>query len=307
MLSIIIPVYNVEAYLVRCLDSVLNQKNADFEILLVNDGATDSSGAICEDYARRDNRIHLINKENGGLSSARNAGIRQAQGEYLLFLDSDDYLVPDVLRKIQETLCNNPCDVFVGCAKTANEQGPVADKGKYAITPQRMSGKEYLKCMQRQYVQVSFCAQFLLCRRAFVEENALRFQEGILHEDELWTPILLLKAERVYYSGIYFYNHFERSGSIMHSKNHDRRVASVMKICQQLQQIYGEYPKEETTYLRDRMSMIYLSTARYVNNVREYIAPLGRAFPMKNARKLRTLCKSVLFFLMPAQYIKWLQ
>lgn len=304
MLSIIIPVYNVEEYLARCLDSVLSQKEAVFEIILVNDGATDSSGDICEAYASRDSRIRLINKENGGLSSARNAGIECAVGEYLLFLDSDDYIVPGVLCQIQEALQNNPCDVFVGCAKTVNEQGPVADKAKYAITPQRMSGKEYLKRLDEQKISVSFCAQFMICRREFVEEYALRFQEGILHEDELWSPLLLLKAEQVYYSGIYFYNHFQRTGSIMHSRNYDRRVESVKYLCTELQQIYHQYPRAETKYLRERLAMIYLSTARYVKNVRDYIAPVGRAFPVKNARKFRTLCKGVLFFLTPKQYIK---
>ena len=91
-LSVIVPVYNVAAYLPRCVDSLLEQNGVELEILLVDDGSTDASGSICDGYAARDSRVKVIHKENGGLSSARNAGLDAAEGEYLTFVDSDDYL-----------------------------------------------------------------------------------------------------------------------------------------------------------------------------------------------------------------------
>ena len=93
-LSVIVPVYNVEAYLARCVDSILAQSFADFELILVNDGTRDGSVSIMEDYAHRDGRVRLVHKENGGLSSARNAGLAVANGEYVIFIDSDDWIAP---------------------------------------------------------------------------------------------------------------------------------------------------------------------------------------------------------------------
>ena len=103
VISVIVPVYNVEKVLYHCIDSILNQSFVDFEILLVNDGSTDNSGRICDKYAEKDTRVKVIHKQNGGVSSARNAGIEAAQGEYICFVDSDDYLESNYLKELIET------------------------------------------------------------------------------------------------------------------------------------------------------------------------------------------------------------
>ena len=95
LLSVIVPVYNVENYLSRCVDSILSQSGVTLEVLLVDDGSTDASGKICDSYAARDDRVKVIHKENGGLSSARNTGLDRASGDYVTFVDSDDYLEPE--------------------------------------------------------------------------------------------------------------------------------------------------------------------------------------------------------------------
>ena len=102
-LSVIVPVYNVESYLSRCVDSILVQKVDGMEIILVNDGSRDSSGTICDEYARKDSRIRVLHKENGGLSSARNAGLDICRGEYIAFVDSDDWIEPDAYEKMLKT------------------------------------------------------------------------------------------------------------------------------------------------------------------------------------------------------------
>ena len=104
MVSIIIPVYNVKPYLKRCVESVLNQSYTDFESILVDDGSTDGSSVICDEYLERDSRIRVIHKENGGLSDARNAGIKAAVGEYILFVDSDDFLNTDALDTLTKEI-----------------------------------------------------------------------------------------------------------------------------------------------------------------------------------------------------------
>lgn len=113
MISIIIPIYNSDKYLLECLNSVINQSFLDFEVLCVNDGSTDRSKDICEQYVRKDKRFRLYNQENAGVSVARNLGIEQAQGEYLCFLDSDDVIAKDFLRNLFDRMqgCNSYLDV----------------------------------------------------------------------------------------------------------------------------------------------------------------------------------------------------
>ena len=103
-ISIVVPLYNVENYLSRCIDSILCQKCSDFELLLVDDGSQDRSGQICDEYALKDNRIRVYHKKNGGVSSARNLGLEKANGEWICFVDADDYVKPDFLSSIQQYL-----------------------------------------------------------------------------------------------------------------------------------------------------------------------------------------------------------
>ena len=119
-ISVIVPVYNTEQYLHRCIDSVLAQTYKDFELLLIDDGSTDSSGAICDEYAAKDARVKVFHKENGGVSSARRIGVEQSHGEFIYFVDSDDAILPDTL----EMMCNymtNGVDVVVFDSKHNGE------------------------------------------------------------------------------------------------------------------------------------------------------------------------------------------
>src|SRR5690554_6730418 len=112
-ISIIIPVYNVEEYLPRCIDSVLIQRNIQFEVVLVNDGSTDSSGLICDEYAQADNRVKVFHQLNSGVSSARNLGIENATGEWICFVDADDWIEPDSLEKILNINDNRESDFII--------------------------------------------------------------------------------------------------------------------------------------------------------------------------------------------------
>lgn len=113
-ISVIIPVYNVESYLEKCVDSVCNQSYKNLEIILVNDGSTDNSGILCEQFAKRDSRIKLIKQENGGISAARNVGIKQSSGNYLFFVDSDDFICDDLIEKLYLGLVDYECQIAIG-------------------------------------------------------------------------------------------------------------------------------------------------------------------------------------------------
>lgn len=221
ILSIIIPVYNVESYVERCLESVHAQMMEGVEVIVVDDGSTDTSYEKCIPYS---SVFSLFHKENGGLSDARNYGIKHAHGKYLMFLDSDDSLVPGSLEKVVAVLEAN-CDVEVFAAYP--EELPVRK-----ITDLRngvYTGIDYVKLASRAGI-FYVCAPFYIVSAEFLEENNLRFKQGILHEDSLWTPILLARAQKVCKTSIVFYSRFVREGSITHSKDNLSRRAVSMRI-----------------------------------------------------------------------------
>ena len=119
-ISVIVPVYNVEKYLSRCVDSILNQTFTDFECILVDDGSPDNCGKICDEYAKKDKRVKVIHKQNGGLSDARNTGLDIAGGEYIYFLDSDDYVEYNLLEKLNDTICVCNAEMIVFGYKVEN-------------------------------------------------------------------------------------------------------------------------------------------------------------------------------------------
>lgn len=118
LISIIVPIYNKEDYLPQCLDSIINQSYTNFEVLLVNDGSTDSSGIICQEYAERDSRFRYIEKENGGVSSARNLGLERSEGAYITFIDSDDWVEFNYLEVLYNALRENNADVAISSYKS---------------------------------------------------------------------------------------------------------------------------------------------------------------------------------------------
>lgn len=187
-LSIIIPVYNVEKYLDDCLKSIIKQYIEEIEIILIDDGSTDKSGYICDKYSKDYEYIHVIHKENGGLSSARNVGIKEARGEYIWFVDSDDYIANNAIVKIMDKI-SDEVDLVIGsyCA-IYNDGKLVYDyllEPTYDINPY-----EYFYNIG----SASYAAVRFICRRKFILDNNIFFTEGIYHEDEDWTPRVLCNA-----------------------------------------------------------------------------------------------------------------
>ncbi len=124
-ISVIVPVYKVEKYLRRCVDSILSQSFTDFELLLTDDGSPDNCPAICDNYAAKDSRVRVIHKENGGLSSARNAALNICEGKYICFVDSDDYISPDMFEKLLSAAKNNDCEVAI-CGQFTERDGQIS-------------------------------------------------------------------------------------------------------------------------------------------------------------------------------------
>ena len=195
--SVIIPVYNVEPYLRECLDSVVNQTLRDIEIICVNDGSTDNSGAILAEYAARDERIIVITQENRGLSAARNVGIDAAKGKYIYFIDSDDYIDLDALEVLYNRAEKLALDAllfdYVNFCDGMEGDPEQLVRGEY---PDIYSGVELMKKL-RDDATYSVPVWNGLITRDFLQKAGLKFLEGIIYEDHLFTALLLLKADRV--------------------------------------------------------------------------------------------------------------
>ena len=186
-LSIIIPIYNVEAYLSGCLDSVLDPGLRDYEIIAVNDGSTDGSARIARDYAARyPDLIRLVEQSNGGLGCARNTGLAHARGDYVLFLDSDDSLAPGALPEILEAL-ERDCDVIVFDFTSVDEQGGVLSETSGSGGPGVFSLADY----PRQLLEAPN-AWNKLWRRSLFTESGIRFPDRLWFEDVATTPRLYL-------------------------------------------------------------------------------------------------------------------
>ena len=238
--SVVVPVYNVEAYLRECVDSVLCQTMQNFEVILVDDGATDSSGVICDEYDEQDARIRVIHQPNGGLSVARNTGLDAATGEYVYFLDSDDYIADNTLARLCDKAELEKADVvffdatvfFDGCEPDPKVYQYHRTK-EYATKP----GKEQLlELLETDEYRTA--VPLMLLRRDYMLRNHLRFRPGILHEDELFTFYVYYANGTVAHCHEEFYARRMRAASIMTGASMCRRYESVYTIYMELSEKY---------------------------------------------------------------------
>ncbi|MBO5342418.1 MAG: glycosyltransferase [Lachnospiraceae bacterium] len=219
LISVIIPVYNVETYLQRCLESVVNQTYCNLEIILVDDGSTDSSGAICDSYAYKDKRICVIHKENGGLSDARNHGLSKAQGAYIFFVDADDYIAPETLEILYERMRKDNSDMAVCSYRYVDENGEfVIDKnGENPICDEVLTGAEAIHKLEHHKKWYFTVVWNKLYRRYLFEH--IQFLQGKYHEDEYIAHHIYNHCNRISFIHDELYYYVQRTGSITDVKN----------------------------------------------------------------------------------------
>lgn len=219
-ISIIIPVYNVELYLSRCIESVLCQTYKNFELILINDGSTDNSLKICKLYQERDNRIKLIDKCNEGVSSARNEGLNIAQGEYITFVDSDDYIHEKYLEKLLFVMNEKNCDMVYCSYKNVWDND-------FAIVSGTQSIKTFkgIECFQGLYSSnpENLIVPWGKLYKSTLFHN-LRYEVGKIHEDEFMVHRILSKCNVVCYFDYTLYFYYQRKGSIMNSNFNPNRL-----------------------------------------------------------------------------------
>lgn len=218
--SIVAPVYNVREYLEKCVSSILSQTERDFELLLVDDGSTDGSGALCDRLAESDPRIRAIHQENQGLGGARNTGIREAKGRWLLLVDSDDWIDPEVLEKSLEAGERENADMVIFGFRTVDSEGNVL--GTFVESPEKnraLSPKEH-----KEAFLIAPSAWNKLYRRELFVRTGLEYPSRVWYEDLRTTPKLTAASGSVVFLDYVGYNYLQRPGSIMNSGNIGRNA-----------------------------------------------------------------------------------
>ena len=213
-ISIIVPVYNVEKYLKECIESILSQTYKNIEIILIDDGSTDNSGKICDEYLKKDSRVKVIHKENGGLSDARNTGIEIASGKYIGFVDSDDYIAKDMYDFLYQNIKRENAEIS-GCNRFLVYENKIEIYGK----------KECYEVMDSQRAIEMLCTIGYIGVSAYTKLyeaklfKDIRYPKGKINEDMYTTYKLFDKANRIVYDATPKYYYRQRSGSITNSKN----------------------------------------------------------------------------------------
>lgn len=213
MVSIIVPVYNIIEYLPACAESLRKQTQQDIEIILVDDGSTDGSGQLCDSLAKEDMRIRVIHKKNGGLSSSRNAGLTAATGDWVLFVDGDDYLVQNAVEQLLNVAKKHPDADFIQFLYQETDGSWQPEEQM----PETMVLTDVSDLFNKLYALGGVAAS--ACTKLFRRElfDSLRFKEGIRHEDEELCTRLLPKCSKVVYTELVLYGYVMRQGSIIHS------------------------------------------------------------------------------------------
>lgn len=254
MISVIIPVYNMEQTVGRSIDSVLCQTWQELELVVVDDGSTDSSGAIADAAAEKDGRVQVIHKPNGGVSSARNAGLAAAKGDYIAWLDADDWMEPEALRVLMEAIDRSGASMSL-CNYENVERSGKRVKRYEGTENEVITGREALERLLRRQITQSLC--FNLAPRSFYAD--IRFPEGRLFEDVRSSHRLYAQSENVaVVNDRLLYNRLVRSESISHAKTIDMRAASCEAYLIRQKDLETLWPESEAIFVRSNHAMMLL-------------------------------------------------
>ena len=286
-ISIVVPVYKVEKYIHRCIKSILNQSYSSFNLVIVDDGSPDNCGKICDEYAKKDTRIHVIHKSNGGLSDARNAGIdwaiKNSDSKWITFIDSDDWVHPQYLEKMISSAEETNCNVcIVRYKKTNVPENYIVSKNNY-----RVFDTQQFYCCNTANATVAWGKLF---KKSKFE--TIRFPVGRLHEDEYTTYKILFNYKKIVYIDEPLYYYFINSNSIMGSRWTPRRLDLLEAIEQNL--VFFSEHNFFQAYL-NRLEMMKKSICVYMDEINkssndEY---KKRYYPLlrKKLRKNIKVCK----------------
>lgn len=234
--SVVVPIYNVEKYLNKCIDTIVHQTYKNLEIILVDDGSKDKSGLLCNQWADKDSRIKVIHKENGGLSSARNAGMENASGDYIMFEDSDDWLEPELIEHSIECIQKDEADIVIfGYRKVDEMENSIGEFifGKGVLTKEQLA-----KQLHTRILEMSFgYAWNKLYNFQTIKDSGLQFDSTIIdREDLVFNMQLLSCVNKVNYLDFIGYNYLQRNTSLLHNSDLGR-LNNIETFCQKMSDI----------------------------------------------------------------------
>lgn len=253
-ISVIVPVYKVEEYLDRCINSILNQTFKKFELILVDDGSPDKCGLICDKYAQKDSRIKVIHKDNEGLSAARNSGIEIAKGEYIAFVDSDDYIDKRMYEELYNVAINNKSDIVI-CDYQKIYSNNESDNCK-SVNTYKVENLSKTQALSRLY-DADSSAYIVAWNKLYKKSlfDKLRYPIGRLYEDEFITYKLLYYSNNITYLPLKLYYYMQREGSITSSKKESKeRLDVIVAFKERLEFIY----ENDINYLGKETAQKYI-------------------------------------------------
>lgn len=296
LISVIVPIYNVEPYLERCIESIRNQTYNNLEIILVDDGSKDGCGIICDHYEKLDSRIKVIHKVNGGLSDARNAGIEIATGDYFAFIDSDDFIHHTMYEKLMGKMLETNADIAI-CNLKYTYEGTESEIDVNESTQQsdtivfdRMQAQ--LIYFDKQYNVISTVAWNKLYKKSVFDQ--IRYPKGKIHEDEFTTFKLLYHSQKIVYLTEQLYFYFQKKDSIMAQFNENR--FHLFEAYRHRMEFYSDNNEFE---LFKKMLMLYIrmsaqfmkwskdKQSNYIELIRSDRSKLKEIY-LKNKKKIRT-------------------
>lgn len=235
LISIIVPIYNTEKYLKKCLDSIINQTYKQIEILLIDDGSTDGCGKICDEYSKKDDRIIVIHKKNGGLSDARNIGLDNAKGRYISFVDSDDYIDKNMIYSLYYDCIDNKCQMA-----SSNKILELENEKKFYL--KEINKSEIINtenALKNLLLNDPSVVNKLFDRKLF---DGIRFVKGKLYEDILTTPLLIEQSEKIFLDKRYFYHYIQHDDSLVHNSFSKKKMDYMYNAKELYNHIVSNYP-----------------------------------------------------------------
>ena len=309
-ISVIVPVYNVSKYLEKCLRSVLNQVFEYIEIIIVNDGSTDNSGEIAKEYLKKyPEKIKYFEKENGGLSDARNFGIKYADGDYIAFLDADDYLADNLFKDL-ESYMEEKYDMIKYQISKVDEQGNILEKN-YSPTFENKTGEEAFEILYKQDKMTEVTWGYLY-KKDFWKSNKFKFTFGLYHEDFGLTPLILLKAKKVASTDIDGYNYVQTNNSITRG-NDDKLYKRAQDLLKHYDNMLEEIEKYNISNRSKENIKIYYTNAIILaaNNLKgqeqkQYIKEINKRQMINNIkiRDFKQLIKKIILKISIKLYLK---
>lgn len=320
IITIVVPIYNVEEYLEECIESILRQSYKDYEVILVDDGSTDQSGSLAERYAESRNHFTVLHKENGGISSARNMGIQRAQGKYICFVDADDILQEDYLQQLYLAAEQKDADMVFCDYYETDQNGQTLEKAagvcpySKGMTEQRLLLRALTIVGANHYATAAVVAWNKLVKTGIMK--TMPYPEGVLHEDEFIIMPLLLKCSCIVWVDKKLYGYRQRKSGIMQSSENGWRHLAVLdayehriKLAEQHESRKEMLCRFACSYFDNMIIWYYTLQEKYKNTSRErgvyFFKRMWKGmFRYGKYIEKRKLLKCILFSFLPRMYYK---